>query len=891
LTDVATASRPVVRDLTGSWPMVGRTEVLARIVEGLTASTTRAFVVGGSAGVGKSRLLSEATATAQRRDMVVARVTATRSASSIPFGAVAPLLPVDDLLADSLVGVLQRAARAIANLGNGRDVLLSVDDAHLLDEASATLIHQLAIDGSVRLLLAIRTGEQISAALAGVVNDPSTDTIELHQLRRRDVEALTATVLGDAIDGAVLQSLWDGSQGNPLYLRELLAAATEEGSLENDEGVWRLTRKPTVPSRLVELIDARLESLGDDERVALEILAVAHSVGRTALEDLVGTDTVSHLVQRGLIVAGRDERRQPVRLQHPLYEEAVRRRMSSRRTRNRQLELADLIDARGMRRRDDRLAVTTLRLDAGGKLDLDLLETAAMDAYFALDADLTERLTRAGVAAGAGPKLRRLLAEIMRWQGRHDEAEAIVSGISLTDVDERERALTVLVRAENMFRGLGERERATRLLHDVRPSIRDAAWRDELTAMEAVFDALAGDVRTAHAAATPIIERGPSRAMAVAATASVAALTFMGRPDEATAVAEAAFAAASALAPQESQAVVATHVMERVLGLVESGRLAEAEMIGRMSYEWSLASGHAIGQGWFSLLLARSAQTGGRLEESARRYRESSLVFRDLRDHGIRRWALAGLAQVTATLGREAEASMVLDELDTAPKTAVHLLEAEVMRARAWVAVARNTPSEARRLLADAADWAASRGQHGLELTMCHDLVRIGDSRVAAARAAALAPTLEGRLNAARGLHAAAARAQDGAALDHAAAELEAIGANLYAAEAAAQAAVAHRRNGRASLASASEARSADLAARCDGAVTPGLDATTDHEAARLTARELELARLAADGQSSAEIATQLGISIRTVNNLLQRAYTKLGISGRRDLANRLENL
>jgi DNA-binding CsgD family transcriptional regulator len=52
-----------------------------------------------------------------------------------------------------------------------------------------------------------------------------------------------------------------------------------------------------------------------------------------------------------------------------------------------------------------------------------------------------------------------------------------------------------------------------------------------------------------------------------------------------------------------------------------------------------------------------------------------------------------------------------------------------------------------------------------------------------------------------------------------------------------------------------------------------------------LTFREREIALLAAAGLSSRQIADRLVISARTVDNHLQRAYRKLGISSREDLA------
>ncbi len=52
-----------------------------------------------------------------------------------------------------------------------------------------------------------------------------------------------------------------------------------------------------------------------------------------------------------------------------------------------------------------------------------------------------------------------------------------------------------------------------------------------------------------------------------------------------------------------------------------------------------------------------------------------------------------------------------------------------------------------------------------------------------------------------------------------------------------------------------------------------------------LTRREREIAVLAASGLSSRQIAERLVVSVRTVDNHLQRAYRKLGVTRRQDLA------
>ena len=105
------------------------------------------------------------------------------------------------------------------------------------------------------------------------------------------------------------------------------------------------------------------------------------------------------------------------------------------------------------------------------------------------------------------------------------------------------------------------------------------------------------------------------------------------------------------------------------------------------------------------------------------------------------------------------------------------------------------------------------------------------------------------------------------------------------AAEAAAELADLHRARAEARLATAAAHRSADLADRAGGLRTPALARGGGVEP--LTAREREVALLAAAGRSSRDIGDRLGLSTRTVDTHLARVYRKLGIAGRADLAQR----
>ena len=115
----------------------------------------------------------------------------------------------------------------------------------------------------------------------------------------------------------------------------------------------------------------------------------------------------------------------------------------------------------------------------------------------------------------------------------------------------------------------------------------------------------------------------------------------------------------------------------------------------------------------------------------------------------------------------------------------------------------------------------------------------------------------------------------------------EEIGALLFACEAMAEAATMFRDQGREASARSCAARARVLRTQCEGARTPILDSMDGFE--ELTRREREIATLAAHGVPNKGIASRLVISVRTVENQLQRAYRKLGVTSRQELASLLE--
>jgi DNA-binding CsgD family transcriptional regulator/tetratricopeptide (TPR) repeat protein len=871
------------------WPLVGRDDELELIDERLRTGNTAVLVIAGAAGVGKTRLATEALELAAAHGRETARVVASRSAKSVPFGAVAPLLPDLDRAAETPFSFLRRAARLIASRSSGRQLVLAVDDAHHLDDASATLIHQLAEEGEVSLLLTVRTGEPAPDAVSLLWKDGVADRLELQALAREELEALVREALGPSVHGALQQHLWSVSGGNPLYLRELIEGYQQVGALTREGDIWRLRDDRTAPPRLLELVEARIGSLDDTELLVLELLTLAETIGLAALEAATSREVLQRLESRGLVAVSSDDRRRPVRLAHPLYGEVLRWRMPESRARAAQDLIASGILDRGARRKADSLRVATLKLDAEGAVDVDLLNRALEESFLAYDLELTQKIARAGVAAGGGPKFSRLLAETLRWQGRHEHADELLSEIDLAQLEPEDAALIALTRAECLYRGLGRRHDAVAVLDQAEALVDDHVWRAEIRALVRTFDVLSGEVADAIPEMREMHNSAPAgRARVAAAIALSPALTMSGRTDEAIEVSETAFTLANELIPQPMMADPGLHMISRCLAVAYSGRYAEAEAPVRLGYEWTLTTSVLMGQSWFAMLLGLTQLGQGRLSEACRYFREGATGFRDLSEPGLRRWCLAGVAQASSAAGDREAAIAAIKELDAVTGTEMVLADLEVERARAWVEVVDGRVNPALDRLRTAAGVAASRGLFGLECGAQHDLVRLGEPATAAARLGELRKVVDGPLVQVRADHAAALAAGDGPALDSASLAFEELGALLLAAEAAAQAAAAHARVGRDRLATASRNRADLLRGRCDGARTPALTAAVDGAVAPLTRREREVAAFAAGGMPSKDIAQQLFLSVRTVENHLQRVYTKLGVSNRSELARAL---
>ena len=276
------------------------------------------------------------------------------------------------------------------------------------------------------------------------------------------------------------------------------------------------------------------------------------------------------------------------------------------------------------------------------------------------------------------------------------------------------------------------------------------------------------------------------------------------------------------------------------------------------------------------LVVAGHAALGGsRLGDASFLLRQAWAGLADSR-HEFRFRCRTLLATALAQAGHAAQAAPLLAGILAEQHPAYRLFVPDDLLAQAWGAAAEGSTTTALDHTVAAAHLARETGAAAYEVLAWQTAVQLGDATAALPRLTALVDL--GPRATVAAAHARAWADQDGQALLSAADAWTRLGDMIAAGDAAAQSADVHRQQGRQGSA-LSAAALAERLAGDSGARTPALAI-----AARplpLTAREREIAGLAARGLSNKTIAERLTVSVRTVEGHLYRAGLKLGVSER----------
>ena len=880
------------------WPLVGREREVTRLKNAISGQ--HGAVITGPAGVGKTTLATVGVEFAQDRGMAVAMVAGTEAARGFPFGAFASLLPQASTPAgigpESHAELLRYYTRDLLDDACGRPLLVLVDDAHLLDDGSAMLVHQLAQTGSATVVACVLAfgratgaGQSASDAMVVLWKNYAAERIELGALDEQAMEDLLVAVLGGPVDTSSMRQVADRSLGDPLFLHELVDGALESGALFEENGVWRL-RGPLRPTaRLVELVTMRLGALTDAERHVLELTAVGEPLAQPALDELADAAAVEALEDRGLITSRMDGRRLQVGMAHPVFGDVVRLGISARRERSLARALAD---ASGGRRQEDTLLMASLRLVGGGGSP-ELLLAGAQAARERRDFALTERMARAAIDNGEGFEARILAAEAAHVRGRPEDAATELAALAASAVTVTEQVRVALMRFDHEFwaKGTADVSVIERLLGQVV----DQEWRNELLARRLILTGTVYGPRAVIEAVPVPLGAGtgtgtgtggpPTSLQAVVGEG----LTRTGRLHQALPLLT---PGTGPLAGGETMGVWAepwSPFGNQTLALVALGRLDDADLLLAAAHDDMASTLGTLERAIVAASLGALRLEQGRVQSSFLQATSAASMFLDLGLPVSARWCYAHSAMALALAGVAAKATETLGELDALGLPTDMEYEVDVLQARAWAWAAAGDMGTARKNLEVAVDLGQQVGDLLGTTKALHGLARLGRARQVVDQLGELAELVDGELTATRLAYAQAAATKDSGALVAAAERFEEVGALLYAAEALGESAVQFRRDGLTRDAAAAQQKAARLLARCEGAVTPFVRAIGAR--AQLTPAELDTAMQAATGSTDKQIAEMMHLSVRTVENRLHRAYQKLGLSHRRELADALRDL
>jgi len=366
---------------------IGRKPQLDALVEQLENAiqgSGKLILLGGDAGVGKSRLVRDLKNAASTRQVRVIEGRCTSTESSVPYAplmnalrfriakgegqAVAEILgPLRSVLAPifpQLEPNTGESAEASADrererpfelifavlerLAAEEPMLLVLEDVHWADQTSLELLHHLAhrAPSHPMLVLATYRSDELHSAhplrrlLGSLARDRVGEEIRVHALDRDQTTEMLRCMLGVEPDPAFAAAIWRRSEGNPFFVEELLSVLAGSGALEpNAEAAVILERAP-LPSTVSEAVLERVNALGPR---AAETLSVAAVIGRSFdFEDLRGVlgmselellEVLEQLVAHQLLREDRIEHKDSYSFPHALMQEAVYESLISRRRR------------------------------------------------------------------------------------------------------------------------------------------------------------------------------------------------------------------------------------------------------------------------------------------------------------------------------------------------------------------------------------------------------------------------------------------------------------------------------------------------------------------------------------------------------------------------------
>jgi ATP/maltotriose-dependent transcriptional regulator MalT len=518
----------------------------------------------------------------------------------------------------------------------------------------------------------------------------------------------------------------------------------------------------------------------------------------------------------------------------------------------------------------------------------DVLLRAARFSLAARDARLARRFATAAADRGAVHDAARINADAAVLTADQPALENTVAEV-WNDADLPDGHRLHLTRRLAMARfSRGDLDGALEIIDGAGQLVTEPRALTALLSQRALLLANNGRPLEALAALKEVNDGGDPIVRAELASARSIACLSIGRFGDARAAAQAGAAAHTEMPSWMARRGMAAHLVNEVHALAYAGNYHDARQLIGQARQRARAARALAAEVWFEIVLGEIDRDTGRGRAAIERFTAATELAGQAGQHAALVWAWVGVAQGHLIVGDADAAAVALAEADRAGDSPIATSWSTRERTRAWLIACRGDLAAARSVISTTADAVRSESIWAFEATLRHDMVRLGEPGASVDRLAELATIVEGPLVQAMAGRARAAVDGDTNLYERVIDQFEAIDSLVLAAESAVEAAEQHRRLGNQRAAGRLTQRSTELLDLVGGARTPAL--LRGHGVEPLTAREREVAVLAAAGVSSKEIGERLDLATRTVDTHLGRVYRKLGISGRDELRDALGN-